>query len=281
METHVMAMVVLAGVLHAAWNAFLKSSGDKLATLALIEGSAGIIALGALPFVPFPAAAVWPYLAASFLIHIGYHLLLVGSYHIGDLSHVYPIARGSGPLLVALVSVAVLGESMTRTGLLAVIIIGLGVMSLAFTKGAEGFRDPRPVIFALGTGCLIAAYTIVDGLGARQAGSPHGYTLWLFALNGPALVLILLLRRRGGTLRLLRQNWRLRLVAGVMSLVSYWLVVWALTLAPLALVAALRETSIVFAVLFGVVFLKERLSLVQLTVIATSLIGVVMLKLNR
>ncbi|MEE8625016.1 MAG: DMT family transporter, partial [Acidiferrobacterales bacterium] len=225
--------------------------------------------------------AAWPYLAFSLAVHNGYYLFLIMAYRYGDLSHVYPIARGSAPLIVAVVSVVFLSEALTRQAFLAVVVIGLGVMSLALTRGASGFKEPRAVLFALGTGGFIAAYTILDGLGARLAGSPHGYTFWFLAIDTVPLALITLCVRRGEALRQVRRSWKAGLLGGMVALFSTWLVIWALTLAPLALVSALRETSIVFAVLFGVVFLKERLDLIRLAATTTTLVGAVMLKTSK
>ena len=281
MTSAVFVMVLSAALLHAVWNALLKVQGDRLVVLAMITVSGGVASLFVLPFVAFPVPAAWPYLAFSLVVHNGYYLFLIMAYRYGDLSHVYPIARGSAPLLVAVVSVVFLSEVLTRQAFLAVVVIGLGVMSLALTRGASGFKEPRAVLFALGTGGFIAAYTILDGLGARLAGSPHGYTFWFLAIDTVPLALITLCVRRGEALRQVRRSWKVGLLGGMVMLVATWLVIWALTLAPLALVSALRETSIVFAVLFGVVFLKERLDLIRLAATATTLVGAVMLKTSK
>ena len=277
----VFAMVLSAALLHAIWNALVKVQGDRLVVMAMIMVSGGVASLFVLPFVPFPAPAVWPYIWASLVLHNAYYLFLVMAYRYGDLSHVYPLARGSAPLIVAGLSVVFVGESLTRQGFLSVAVIGLGIMSLTLTRGASGFREPRAVLFALGTGCLIAVYTVVDGLGARLAESAHTYTFWLLAIDTIPLAAFVLWLRRGKAVREVRRSWKVGLLAGLTSLVAVWLVNWALTLAPLALVSALRESSIVFAVLFGVVFLKERLDLVRLAATITTLVGTVMLKGSR
>ncbi len=281
MTSAVFGMVLSAALLHAVWNALVKVHGDRLVVLAMITVSGGVASLFVLPFVAFPAPAVWPYIWASLILHNAYYLFLVMAYRYGDLSHVYPLARGSAPLIVAVLSVVLVGETLTRQGFLAVAVIGLGIMSLTLTRGASGFREPRAVLFALGTGCFIAAYTVVDGLGARLAESAHGYTFWLFAIDAIPLAAFVLWLRRGKALREVRRSWKVGLLAGLMSMVAAWLVIWALTLAPLALVSALRETSIVFAVLFGVVFLKERLDLIRLAATTTTLVGAVMLKTSK
>ena len=157
MTSTVFAMVLSAALLHAIWNALVKVHGDRLVVMAMITVSAGIISVFALPFVAFPAPAAWPYIWGSLILHNAYYLFLVMAYRYGDLSHVYPLARGSAPLIVAGLSVALVGESLTRQGFLSVGIISLGVMSLTLTRGASGFREPRAVLFALGTGCFIGA----------------------------------------------------------------------------------------------------------------------------
>lgn len=274
-------MVLSAGLLHAIWNTLVKVHGDRLVIMAMITTFGGIAALFMLPFVTFPAPTAWPFILASLILHNAYYLFLVAAYRYGDLSHVYPLARGSAPIIVAGMSVVFIGESLSRQGLLSVAVIGLGIMSLTLTRGAIGFKEPRAILFALGTGGFIAAYTVVDGLGARLAGSAHGYTFWLLALDTLPLAVIVFWLRRGKVIQEIRRSWKVGVMAALMSLVAVWLVNWALTLAPMALVSALRESSIVFAVLFGVFILKERLDLVRLFAITMTLVGTVMLKNSR
>jgi drug/metabolite transporter (DMT)-like permease len=273
-------MVLLAAFLHAAWNSLVKIQGDRLPVMTGITLGAGAVSFAVLPFVPFPAPQVWPYLLVSLLLHTGYQLFLVAAYRVGDLSQVYPIARGIAPLLVTLVALLFLGESLSREGLFAVAMIAFGIMSLAFTRGRGSLPDPLPVLFALGTGFFIAAYTVVDGLGARLESGPHSFAVWFFALDIFPLSLVLLVRRGpAGFSVILANRWRC-LLGGMMSLGAYWLVIWALTLAPMAPVAALRETSILFALLFSVFFLKERLSAARLAAVVTATGGVVLLRLR-
>jgi drug/metabolite transporter (DMT)-like permease len=161
------------------------------------------------------------------------------------------------------------------------VLITLGVTSLALTRGMAGLRDPRPVLLALATGCFIAAYTVMDALGARSAGTPHGYMVWLSLLWAIPMSATVCLLQRGRRIPVSEQSRRAGIVAGILSYGSSWLVIWALTLAPMALVSALRETSIVFAVIIGVVVLHERLSLMRLASITTTLIGTTVLKMSR
>lgn len=280
MSALVFAMVLGAAVLHVAWNALVKINSDRLLMMATIMASQALVAVCFLPFVAFPSAASWPYIWASVALHNGYYLFLIMAYRYGDLSHVYPLARGSSPLIVAVISIVFIGEVLSQQAIAGIAIIAIGIMSLAMARGADGIREPKAILFALGTGVFIAGYTIVDGLGARLAPSAHGYAAWLFALDGIPLVVLLLYRRKWDALKQARRSWKVGFFAGTVSLIAYWIVIWAMTLAPMALVAAVRETSMVFAVLFGVLYLKERLDLARLMSTAVTLAGAVMLKFS-
>jgi drug/metabolite transporter (DMT)-like permease len=280
LDTFAFAIVLIAALLHATWNSIVKSQTNQLPVIALLASSATVGSVFVIPFVPVPSPAAWPYIATSVVLIAVYYLFLAQAYRHGDLSHVYPIARGVAPLLVAVFSVTVVGEALTGQGYLAVMVIGLGIMSLALSKGINGIREKRAVFFALGTGCFTAAHTIVDGLGARLAGTPHGYVLWLLLFAGIPVTLIALCVERDETLRVFRQDWKLGLAGGLTMLASYWLVVWAFTLAPIAFVVALRETGIVFAVLIGTFILKEKLNLTRVVATIATLIGIVMIKVN-
>lgn len=281
MTLTVFAMVLAAALLHAVWNAMVKVNGDRLVAIAVIMCSQGVVCLALLPFVGLPNDSAWPFILGSAVLHNGYCLFLVMAYRHGDLSHVYPIARGSAPLIVAVVSAVVAGEYLDRQGMLAVLLITLGVMSLALTRGASGIREWRAVLFALGTGMFIASYTVVDGMGARANGNAHVYTFWLLALHGIPFGLFTAWTRGRTLPAQVRGVWRSGIAAGIASMLAYWIVIWAMTTAPMALVSALRETSVVFAVLLGMVLLKERLDIVRLAAIATTLVGTVILRTGR
>ncbi len=281
MTPEVFAMVLGAAFLHAAWNALVKVNADRLIMVAIMMVSQAIIAIIALPFIEFPTAASWPYIWTSTAIHTAYFSFLVLAYQYGDLSHVYPISRGSAPLIVALVSVVIIGETLSHQELLSVVLIALGIMSLTLTRGASGLKEPKAIFYALGTGIFIAGYTIVDGLGARLADSAHSYVFWLNIFDGIPITIMALYLKRGQVLEQVRKSWKPGVLAGIVSLLAYWIVIWATTLAPLALVSAVRETSMVFAVLFGVVFLKEKLNLTRLLSTSITLFGAVLLKSSR
>jgi drug/metabolite transporter (DMT)-like permease len=281
MTTGVFAMVLCAAVLHAAWNALVKVNADRLVVIAIMMMSQVAVAVLIVPFVAFPTPESWPYIWASTVLNTAYCVFLVNAYRHGDLSHVYPLSRGSAPLIVAGLSVALVGETLSRQAGLSVLVIALGIMSLALTRGAEGFRDPRAILYAAGTGVFIAGYTVVDGVGARLAVSAHSYTFWVHLFNGVPIALLALYLRRGRVFPSISKTWKAGVLGGVVSLLAYWIVIWAMTQAPMALVAAVRETSMVFAILFGVVFLKERLNLARLASTGATLIGTVMLKMSK
>lgn len=281
MTTGVFAIVLAAAVLHAAWNAMVKVNGDRLVMIAIMMMSQVVIGLLVVPFVAFPTPESWPYIWASTVLNTAYCLFLIKAYRYGDLSHVYPLSRGSAPLIVALIAIVFVGEALTMQAGLSVLAIALGIMSLTLTRGAEGLREPRALFYAIGTGFFIAGYTVVDGVGARLAESAESYTFWSHLLNGIPITGLALFLRRGQIRRSLIQGWKPGVFGGLISLLAYWIVTWAMTQAPLAMVSAVRETSIVFALLFGVFFLKEAFNFARLASIAITLFGIAMLKLSR
>ena len=281
MDLTVFLIVLAAALLHATWNAFVKADGDRLVFMAVLMAAGGMAALAATPFLPLPAPESWPYIALSIVLHQGYMAFLLLAYRVGDLSHAYPLARGSAPLIIALLSIPVIGERLSQDALVAIILIGAGIMSLAFTRGAQNLHNPIAVVFALLTGLFIAGYTMTDGIGARLSGSAHGYTAWMMGLQWIPFLAFACWRRRGRIVRPALRIWRPAALMGLLSLAAYWAVIWAMTVAPIALVAGLRETSIVFAVLIGVLVLNERLSLARLAGAFTTLAGVVLLRVGR
>lgn len=257
MDTVVFLAVLGAAVMHAGWNAIVKVGLDRFSSILLMSIVQGAMALCLLPFFAAPLAAAWPWVAASALLHIGYKLFLIRAYQHGDLSQVYPLARGTAPLIVALVGAIWLGETMTAGKTAAVAAIAIGVIVMSRNGGLD--RLPRKaLLYALGTACFTASYTLVDGVGARIAETASGYVLWMFAGDALGMTGFALATRGRGALARLLPAWRSGLAAGALSLGSYWIAIWAFTLAPLALVAALRETSVLFAMLIGVFLLGER-----------------------
>lgn len=272
-------MVLAAAVLHASWNALVKVGGDALVRLALVNATAAFCALPLLPFVEVPAAASWPYLLGSILIHQFYYLFLVLSYRVGDLSHVYPIARGSAPLLVAVGAYLLAGETLNGLGIIAVLIICGAILSLAF--GGDWRQGvSKPVLFALGTGVTIAAYTVCDGLGGRASDNVLAYIVWLFALDGLPIALFAVYMRRRILLGTLRQSWRPGVLGGTLALGAYGMVIWAMSLTPMTYVSALRETSVIIAALIGTRLLKEPFGSRRIAAASLVASGVILLQFS-
>ena len=280
MDYPVFWAVLAAALMHAGWNAVLKIGLEGFSAILLLSFVQSGIAILLLPFFPLPAAAAWPWLAASFFLHTGYKLFLIRAYEHGDLSQVYPLSRGAAPLIVALVGAVALGEGMTLAKTLAVVAIALGVIVMSVRGGANlGTLPPRALVYALATAAFTAAYTLVDGVGARLAGNASSFIIWMFAGDGLVMLAFALTTRGPAVIRGLRPAWRSGLAAGTLSLGSYWLVIWAFTQAPIALVAALRETSVLFAMLIAVTFLGERAGPWRWTAAGLIVSGIVLMRL--
>ena len=275
----VVGSVLLAAVLHATWNALAHAISDRLVGFALIGVAT---TLGALPLVvaaPLPAAASWPALLASAVLHVVYNLLLMRSYRLGEFGQVYPLARGTSPLLVAVAGVVLVGEDLPLVRFLGVVVISLGLASLVLVGGVPT-RAARPaLVAAVLTGVSIAAYTTVDGVGVRSAGTVLGYTGWLFLLQGPALPVVAVLARRRALWSQVRPHLVRGLLGGLLSLAAYGLVLWAQTRGALAAVAALRETSVVVGAVIGAVVFGERFGRWRVAATVLVALGVVLVTL--
>jgi drug/metabolite transporter (DMT)-like permease len=270
----VLALVLGAAILHASWNALLKGGGDRLRFIALMTACSSLIALPFLPFLPIPARASWGCILLSAALHVGYNLFLIRAYRHGDLGEVYPIARGSSPLLVTLGAALVAGEIPSLPMLAGIVLVSAGIVSLA--RGWRGGSRSGLVMAAV-TGMFIAAYTVTDGMGGRASGDPRAYAAWLFALDGLPMVAIFVARRGWAPLLWADALAGRATIGGAVSLVAYAAVIWAASVAPMGAVSALRETSVVFAALLGRVFLAERLTLRKLASCAAVAVGAVAL----
>jgi drug/metabolite transporter (DMT)-like permease len=257
-ETFVFLAVLAAAAMHAGWNALVKTGLDRTTSILLLALIQSAISLLLLPFFALPLAASWPWIALSALLHTGYKIFLIRAYAHGELSQVYPLARGSAPVIVAIVGVLVLNETMTATKLAAVLAIGLGVIAMSMRSGAVEAIPRKALLFALGTALFTASYTLVDGVGARFSGTASGFTLWMFVGDGILMTLYAYSVRGRALFSQARANLGSGVAAGALSLGSYWIAIWAFTQAPIALVAALRETSVLFAMLIAVFWLGER-----------------------
>ena len=251
----VVAAVLCGALLHALWNALVKSSSDKALDTALIHLLGSVVAVPLVLGAGWPGSSAWPFLAASLVIHVAYYTALAGAYKHGDLGLTYPLMRGTAPLLVALSATFTVGETLSPLAWAGVVGISAGVLTLGLSQHA--FDAPKAVRFALVNAVVIAIYTVVDALGVRAAGNALQYVATLFLLDGWPFALIVFLRRRGSVGLYVRKRWPLALVGAIASLGSYGIALWAMTRAPVATIAALRETSVLFAALLGVWFLKE------------------------
>ncbi len=275
----VMLPVLLSAVLHASWNAMVKSGRDRFLDTLLVVVGAGTAAACCVAFVPFPDRESWPYLVGSGLIHVGYFILVALAYHWGDMSLVYPLTRGSAPALTAITAMAILHEHPTAGGWLGVFLVSGGILLLA-TDSRRGSKVPMlPVVLALTNALVVVLYTLVDGTGARLSQHPFSYTCWMVLLTACLFApLVLAVRGRSG-LRHVVDGRRKALAGGICTLASYSLALWAMTQAPLALVSAVRETSIVFGTAIAVVFLGERISRLRYLSIAVVSTGAVIIEL--
>lgn len=257
MTYDVAILILLAAALHAGWNAMIKVSGDRVAVMAVVTLAGSVLSLFALPFVDSPDPASWALLALSILIHTGYHFFLPIAYDHGDLGQVYPIARGSAPILVTLGAFLFAGEHISQVALMGIFCLSIGVMALTFDGGKASNINPKALVFALLTGVCIASYTVVDGLGARQAGSVLGFAVWLTIGNGILTFLIAFIWKRKEIIEVAKNNAVTGIAGGAMQVGAYWIIVYALAIAPMGMVSGLRETSVLFAALISTFLLKE------------------------
>lgn len=256
MSPLVTALVLGSALLHASWNAIIKASRDVTLDTALVSAAAGLLSLPLIALAPMPARASWPYLATSVIIHVGYFSTLARAYRIGDLSHAYPLMRGIAPLLVALFGVALLDEHPSNGMWLGIVLISAGILSLGLLQRGRAQRNAT--LWALLNAAIIASYTLVDGVGARLSATPLGYGAWLFALQCLPFCALVIATRGPMAFDYARRNWPRGAGGGLCVITAYGAVLWAMTQAPVAAVAALRETSVIFAALLGTIFLQER-----------------------
>ena len=280
----VVLAVLCGALLHAGWNALVKSSGDKPLDTALVHFLGAWVALPFMLWVGPPRAESWPFIAASLVIHIGYYVALAGAYQHGELGMTYPIMRGFAPLLVALGSASVIGEVPTALSWLGVIGITAGVALVGLAHPGQALHHRKALAFAFANAAIIAAYTFVDGLGVRQSGDALRYVLILFVLDGLPYPLLVWWRRsppqRRAMLQYARGRWPLAALGGSASIGSYAIALWAMTRAPVASVAALRETSVLFAAVLGTVLLKENFGVQRAVGTAVVVLGVMALRVG-
>ena len=271
-------VVLFAAFLHAAWNAIVKSGTNKLQGMVLLSIAHLLIGLAMVVAFPMPDRASFGWLGASVVLHLIYKTFLTLAYQNGDLSRVYPISRGTAPVMVLIVSLLFLNDSFTAWQIAGVVLVGFGILLMArgvFKHGEQ--RDLLPLALAAAMGT--AGYTLADGIGARISMHPSGFIGWVFVLDATAFTIWALLFKGTKVLPKEPRVWALGLIAGAASVAAYWIAVWAMTVAPIALIATLRETSVLFAVLIGIIFLKEKSDKGKVIAALVIVSGVVLMRL--
>lgn len=269
-------IILFAAVLHASWNAVVKGGSDKSMTTVLVAGSGALIAAVLLPILPAPARPSWPFIMASTVFQIVYFVLIAMTYRVADMSQAYPLMRGTAPLLVGVMSAAV-GTQLTRSAWAGILVICLGIVSMAAGRRPG---QARGIWLALSNAMIIAGYTLIDGAGVRRSNAPAAYTLWIYLLTGTPLAVGMLATRWRPFRRYAAIHWRLGMLGGFGAVMSYGLALWAMTMAPVAVVAALRETSILFGAAIAGFILKERLGPPRIAGACIIAVGAVILRLS-
>lgn len=275
-----MLAVLGAAVLHAAWNALAKAIPDRRIAAALIGAASVPVALVLIGLLPGPAAAAWPYLVVSGVLQTAYLLLMISAYRHGDFGTIYPLARGTSPLLVTVVSVTLLGDRLTAWQLVGVAVVSAALCGLVFARGRPPVGSWRGPAMAVATGVMIAAYTVVDGVGVRRSGAPLAYAAWLFLVHGVLVFAVCAVLYGRGFVAGLRRSWRPGVLGGLLSLAAYGIVLWAQSRSPLALVSALRETSVLFAVGIGAVVFAEKITARAVAATVLAVAGIAVMKLG-
>lgn len=281
MSIQVTFMVLCAAFLNACWNTLVKVQGDRLVVMANVTLAGSIFSLGFAPFFPFPDSSSWALLALTIILHTAYHFFLPWAYDHGDLGTVYPIARGSAPLAVTFGALLFAGEGLSILGCAGVLCLTAGVMSLSLEHRANATGQQKAVFLALITGAIIATYTLVDGLGARKAGSPFSFAVWLTIGDGLLTYLIVAVIKRRTIFKVTKKSLILGAVGGILQVSSYWLVVVALSTAPMGLVSALRETSVLFVAVISTCVLKEGFGVWKFVSASLITLGLITVKVNK
>jgi drug/metabolite transporter (DMT)-like permease len=279
MSLAVFLAVIAAAAMHAAWNALVKVRTDRFASISITALGMALVAIPVLPFVDVPQPAVWPWIIASVIIHVGYRLFLIMAYNAGDLAQTYPLARGAAPLMTAVGAIFLVREVPGPIAILGILLLSGGTLLMSLRGGLLGQLNGRAVGYALATSVFISGYTLVDGNGARLASTASSYAAWLFLCDGLCSMVIGFYYRGKKLLHVIAREWKTGLMAGALSAGSYWIAMWAMTRAPIASVAALRETSIVFAMIISVFVIGERMTAWRITAAACIVAGAIALRL--
>jgi len=278
MDNYVFYLVLFATVMHAVWNGMVKNHPDKVVAVAAIVLGHIPLAVIAIILLPAPTLDCIPYIIASAIVHQGYQWYLISSYQVGDLTKVYPIARGFGPLVATIISILVLGLVLKSLVILSILLICIGIMILGLFDREN--KDFKVLKLSLTTGFFIGLYSLIDGYGARVSLSPIVYMSWAFLLSAAIFPIVLKLKNRKNIFQnIFSEGKKLFWIGGTISYIIYIIVVWAFTKAPIPMVGALRETSILFSILIGYFFLKEKITTTKIISIFLIVIGVIGIKL--
>ncbi len=281
MTLTVFLALLAAALMHASWNALIKVRSDRFASISITALGTAIAAVPVLPFVPVPSLAAWPWIAASVTIHIGYRLFLVRAYDAGDMAQTYPLARGTAPLLTAAGAFFFNNEVPTGIAMLGIVLLSCGTVLMSLRGGLHLERfNHRAVKYALLTAVLISAYTLSDGNGARITTPAISYAAWLFVCDGMTATIIGFASRGRAIVPVIAREWKTGLLAGILTAASYGIALWAMTKAPIASVAALRETSIFFGLVISVIFLGEAATRWRVIAAISILAGAMALRLS-
>ncbi len=276
MSQLVFITLLFAALMHATWNAVLKSAPNKYLNTVLVTGAAALWALLLLPFFPTPALQSWPFIFASVFLQIIYFVSLAKTYQIADISQVYPLMRGTAPLIVALCSITLFDQHLSLMAWIGISVLCAGILFILY---ANQTITRKTIVLALLNALVIACYTLIDAIGARYSGSAIAYSLWIFLLTGLLMLAHMTLKGRQHNWRYLRKYWYLGAIGGICSITSYTLALWAMVLAPVAIVAALRESSILFVLLISIFILKEKVGLIRLLSAGVIMVGIFILRL--
>ncbi len=280
LDLHLVLLVLAAAVIHAIWNALIKASGDHFVTLMIIIGTGSLLAALALPMLSLPPRAAWPYLAAAFFLHQGYYLFMLLSYRVGDLNQVYPVARGIAPLVVAGLAAVMAGEVTNGGGVVGIVAVSLGIGGLAFSGGRPRGRALAPLAMAAATGVCLGTFTVIDGIGVRLSVSSWDFIAWLLFINGLPMITVALVWHRDRLRVYASGSWKRAFGGGVLSAIGFAILLYALGRGGMAHVAALRETSVLFAALIGSMTLHEPLGVRRTVAAAVIASGLVLLQLS-
>ena len=279
MEPNIFLLVIFAAILHAIWNGMVKNFEDKAISVSAIVFGHLPIAIVVMLFLPLPTLESVPYIILSAIIHQGYQFNLISAYKVGDLTKVYPIARGTGPIVATIISIIFLGLLITKFQILSIFLICFGIIILGlFSKSSK--KNNKAIIYSLSTGFFIGLYSLADGYGARISLSPLSFLGWSFVLNAMIFPFVLKYMGHSNIFRLVMKEAKLIFwVGGTLSYVVYGVIVWSFTKAPIPLVSALRESSIIFSIFIGFFFLKERINFVKIVSVAIIFLGIILIKI--